>query len=78
LPITPTYIFVFLPLTLLLYLIPRQGWRNTWLLVASLVFYTWDALSNLSWYWLILANYLLGRGWKHPAERPALEAGCWR
>ena len=35
----PSFLFVFLPVVLLLHLIPRPVWRNSLLLVASLVFY---------------------------------------
>ena len=35
----PSFLFVFLPVVLLLHLVPRPVWRNSLLLVASLVFY---------------------------------------
>lgn len=37
-----TFIFIFLPATLLLYFIlPKNNWRNGVLIIASLVFYGW-------------------------------------
>ena len=38
----PSFLFVFLPVVLLLHLIPRPVWRNSLLLVASLVFYAFN------------------------------------
>jgi alginate O-acetyltransferase complex protein AlgI len=35
----PSFLFVFLPIVLLLHLVPRPVWRNSLLLVASIVFY---------------------------------------
>jgi alginate O-acetyltransferase complex protein AlgI len=38
---SPLFLFVFLPVFLLIYLISGKRLRNAWLLVASLVFYMW-------------------------------------
>ena len=40
---SPTFLFLFLPLTLLAYLLVPLSWRNTCLLLASIVFYVWGA-----------------------------------
>ncbi len=40
---SPTFLFLFLPLTLLAYLMVPLAWRNTCLLLASIVFYVWGA-----------------------------------
>jgi alginate O-acetyltransferase complex protein AlgI len=40
---SPTFLFLFLPLTLLAYLAVPASWRNACLLVASVVFYIWGS-----------------------------------
>lgn len=40
---SPTFLFLFLPLTLLAYLLVPRSWRNSCLLLASVVFYVWGA-----------------------------------
>jgi alginate O-acetyltransferase complex protein AlgI len=40
---SPTFLFLFLPLTLLAYLVVPTSWRNGCLLVASVLFYVWGA-----------------------------------
>ncbi|GAA3591245.1 MBOAT family protein [Kineosporia mesophila] len=40
---SPTFLFLFLPLTLLAYLLVPRSWRNACLLLASIVFYVWGA-----------------------------------
>ena len=40
---SPTFLFIFLPLTLLAYLVVPAGWRNGCLLVASVLFYVWGS-----------------------------------
>ena len=40
---SPTFLFLFLPLTLLAYLLVPRSWRNSCLLLASIVFYVWGA-----------------------------------
>jgi alginate O-acetyltransferase complex protein AlgI len=44
---SPTFLFVFLPLTLLGYLAVPARWRNGWLLLASILFYVWGAGAEL-------------------------------
>ncbi|QYF72673.1 MBOAT family protein [Cryobacterium sp. PAMC25264] len=46
---SPTFLFLFLPITLLVYhAIPvTSRWRNTWLLAASILFYLWGAGSAI-------------------------------
>jgi alginate O-acetyltransferase complex protein AlgI len=40
---SPTFLFLFLPLTLLVYLAVPASWRNGCLLVASVLFYVWGS-----------------------------------
>jgi alginate O-acetyltransferase complex protein AlgI len=40
---SPTFLFLFLPLTLLAYLAVPASWRNGCLLVASVIFYVWGS-----------------------------------
>ncbi len=40
---SPTFLFLFLPLTLLAYLAIPAGWRNAGLLLASVIFYVWGS-----------------------------------
>ena len=40
---SPTFLFLFLPLTLLAYLAVPAGWRNGCLLLASVLFYVWGS-----------------------------------
>jgi alginate O-acetyltransferase complex protein AlgI len=40
---SPTFLFLFLPLTLLTYLAMPARWRNSHLLLASVIFYVWGA-----------------------------------
>jgi alginate O-acetyltransferase complex protein AlgI len=40
---SPTFLFLFLPLTLLAYLMVPLAWRNACLLLASVVFYVWGS-----------------------------------
>ena len=56
------FIFLFLPVVLLLYtLVPKGNWRNVVLVVSSLVFFAWVDFKNLHLVLLfILLNYLLG------------------
>ena len=57
-----TFLFAFLPITLLLYFIcPGRRLKNTWLLIASLVFYAWgEPVYILLMLASILANWLFG------------------
>jgi len=72
-----TFLFVFLPIFLLLfYALPFTNWRNGILVVASLVFYGWADLTHLPLLILvILFNYAFGLvigpliAKKHPAAR---------
>ena len=58
------FIFIFLPLFLLLYYIVPFQWKNLILFVGSAVFYAWGSLEYPE-YWLfflfaIIMNYLVG------------------
>lgn len=58
---SPIFIFLFLPVTVGLYLVVRKEMRNTLLLFASLTFYAWgEPLFVLVMLLSIFANYLLG------------------
>lgn len=56
------FIFLFLPVVLLLYaLVPKGNWRTAVLVISSLVFFVWVDFNNLPLVLLfILLNYLLG------------------
>ena len=59
---SPTFLFGFLPIALLLYyLVPNKS-KNTLLLLVSLIFYAWG---ELQYVWVlaasIICNYVFGR-----------------
>ena len=57
-----TFLFIFLPLTLLLYYIVPQRFRNFVLLLMSLIFYAWgEPVYVLLMLYSILLNYGMGR-----------------
>lgn len=58
-----TFIFLFLPITLILfYVIPRKGWRNLVLVGTSLVFFAWSDPQHIHVLIIsILINYFVGR-----------------
>jgi len=60
---TPLFFFLFLPVVLLVYLLlPGIRVRNTWLLIASLVFYAWGEVGFVVLLLQsVLVNYILGR-----------------
>jgi alginate O-acetyltransferase complex protein AlgI len=86
---SPTYLFIFLPLTLLVYwFLIRWGWlcASKWCLIcASFLFYAWSAPHHLPVLMgLILVNYLIGtaikgaaggRDGKHRTGKGLLAAG---
>ena len=47
------FVFLFLPITLLVYYLLKETYRNYWLLLVSLVFFGW---SQLNYLWIILLN----------------------
>ena len=57
-----TFLFVFLPIVLVAYfIVPGRAAKNTWLLLASLVFYAWgEPVYVLLMVTSILANWLFG------------------
>ncbi len=57
-----TFIFVFLPVLLLsFYLIPKRGWKNLVIVLASLAFFGWSDPTHLHVLLLsVVANYLVG------------------
>lgn len=56
-----TFIFIFLPLSILLYYISPSKIRNLTLLLLSFLFYGWNSLENLVFLiFSILLNYLIG------------------
>ena len=58
----PTFLFVFLPVVLLLALLAPRSWRNLVLLAASLFFYAWgEAEFVLVMLVSCMTNYTLGR-----------------
>lgn len=58
-----TFIFLFLPITLVLfYILPRKGWRNFVLVAVSLVFFAWSDPTHIHVLFIsIFINYLFGR-----------------
>ena len=59
---SPIFLFVFLPVTYLGYrLLPGLAWRNAWLTLASLVFFSFGQLPYLTLLLVsVLINYLFG------------------
>ena len=76
------FIFVFLPVFLLLYyVLPKSGWRNALLVVGSLVFFGWADPGNLPVIlFSLLFNYVFGRVISRQLEakgRPAARPFMW-
>ena len=58
---TPIFLFLFLPLTILLYFIADKKYKNLILCIASLIFYSWGgAIYLILVLILIIINYFLG------------------
>lgn len=56
------FLFYFLPITLLLYFISPKQWRNTVLLVLSLIFYAWgEPIYIVLILFTSIADYVIGR-----------------
>jgi len=72
-----TFIFLFLPITLLLYyVLPRKGWRNLLLVLTSLFFFIWADPTHIHVLFAsILINYFwgifVGKAWYKKAEKTA-------
>lgn len=60
------FLFVFLPVTLAGYYILKGGGRNLWLLVASIIFFSW---SQPYYLWVILLNIVINYGFALIIER---------
>lgn len=59
---SPVFLFVFLPVTLILSYLVGKKWRNSVLLLASLIFYAWGGVSySLIILGSIFVNFLTGR-----------------
>ncbi|MBC7661808.1 MAG: MBOAT family protein [Chitinophagaceae bacterium] len=58
------FLFVFLPVTLIVYFVlPSLRWRNVWLIIASLFFYAWgEAGALIILVGSIVCNWLFGLG----------------
>jgi alginate O-acetyltransferase complex protein AlgI len=55
------FLFIFLPIVLLLYFVLKKEWRNYWLLLVSLFFYAWGEPKYIVLMMLsILLNYVFG------------------
>jgi alginate O-acetyltransferase complex protein AlgI len=55
------FLFIFLPIVLLLYFVLKKEWRNYWLLFVSLFFYAWGEPKYIVLMMLsILLNYVFG------------------
>src|SRR3954454_18677581 len=58
---SPIFLFLFLPLVLLVCAVPGLGWRNGLLLFASLIFYAWGEIGFvLLMVGSTIVNYFLG------------------
>lgn len=58
---SPIFIFVFLPISLLVYYVIETRWKNAFLLLASLFFYAWSGLQYaIIIFVLAIANYCIG------------------
>jgi alginate O-acetyltransferase complex protein AlgI len=70
------FLWLFLPLVLLVYLpLPQRG-RNAWLLLASLVFYAWGGVSYSAVLWASIGiNYACGRALARNPQRWVLALG---
>jgi len=72
-----TFIFLFLPITLILYyILPRKRWRNIVLVLTSLVFFAWSDPTHIHVLFIsILINYfwglLIGKAMDQEAENTA-------
>jgi len=70
-----TFIFLFLPITLILfYIFPRKGWRNLVLVLTSLFFFVWSDPTHIHVLFLsILINYfwglLIGKSQENKSEK---------
>lgn len=51
-----TFLFIFLPITLLVYYVIKDKFRNYWLLITSLVFFAWAQPKYL---WIIILNIII-------------------
>ena len=56
------FIFIFLPISTLLYwILPNKWWKNAFLLISSLFFYTWgEPLFVFLLIFLVILNWILG------------------
>ena len=58
---TPVFLFIFLPITLIIYFISKDKYKNVILFIASMVFYSWGGLKYLILVTiLIIVNYVSG------------------
>ena len=58
----PTFLFLFLPIVILVHTVLRPGLRNIWLLTASFLFYCWgEGRFVLLMVGSITVNYVFGR-----------------
>jgi alginate O-acetyltransferase complex protein AlgI len=80
---SPLFIFLFLPITLLGYFLIRSPYRNTFLLIASLIFYAWgETFLVMVLIVSLVANYHLtlfidSSLRKHSASRPSRRPSLW-
>ena len=71
-----TFLFLFLPLFLILYYLTSERYRNLLLFIASLIFYAWGEIKYI---WVLLlstvADFNVGKGLKNtedPTKRKLL------
>ena len=66
------FIFIFLPVFLLIYYMASMNWKNLIILIGSVIFYTWGSWKNpeylLYFIMTIIMNYMLGKFMEENSE----------
>jgi alginate O-acetyltransferase complex protein AlgI len=58
---SPIFVFIFLPIVILVYLLINPRFRNGWLLISSIVFYSWSGIQYMILLLaLVIVNYIFG------------------
>ena len=75
---TPNFLFIFLPITVILFLIIRPSYRSWLLIIASMIFYGWSNQNNLYiTLTIVLINYGLVWGVSKAKEHARLMGGIF-
>ena len=71
------FIFVFLPVTLLIYFVAPKPGKNVVLLISSLIFYAWgEPVYIILMMFSIIYNYISGDRLSQETEKQAADAFC--